>query len=93
MRTGGIHSSNVRGRERLVRDLMLTAGAVAGLCAAPAYAQVADETPAGEAAASEANEDENVIVVSGYRASIEQALEQKREAEAFVDVFTAEDIG
>ena len=93
MRTGGIHSSNVRGRERLVRDLMLTAGAVAGLCAAPAYAQVADETPAGEAAASEANEDENVIVVSGYRASIEQALEQKREAEAFVDVITAEDIG
>src|SRR4051812_18285053 len=33
------------------------------------------------------------VVVTGYRRSIEESLNQKREANAFVDVITAEDIG
>ncbi|MBW6525623.1 TonB-dependent receptor [Sphingomonas sp. RHCKR7] len=33
------------------------------------------------------------IVVTGYRRSIEQSLNRKREANAFVDVITAEDVG
>ncbi len=33
------------------------------------------------------------IVVTGYRRSIEESLSRKREANAFVDVITAEDIG
>ncbi|MBW4331955.1 TonB-dependent receptor [Stakelama sp. CBK3Z-3] len=33
------------------------------------------------------------IVVTGYRQSIEASLEQKRNANAFVDVITAEDVG
>ncbi|MFV0623379.1 TonB-dependent receptor [Sphingomonas sp. ac-8] len=33
------------------------------------------------------------IVVTGYRRSIEESLNQKREANAFVDVITAEDVG
>lgn len=90
MRIGELHSSTVRGRERFVRELMLTAGAVAGLCAVPAQAQTAEEPPAEEAA-EEATGD--VIVVSGYRASIEASLQQKREANAFVEVITAEDVG
>lgn len=44
------------------------------------------------AAAPEAEADPD-IVVTGYRESIEQALQQKREANAFVEVITAEDIG
>ncbi len=41
----------------------------------------------------EAIDDEDVIVVSGFRASLESAQEIKREADTFVDVITAEDIG
>ena len=36
---------------------------------------------------------EEAIVVTGYRQSIEESLEQKRQANAFVDVITAQDIG
>ncbi len=37
--------------------------------------------------------DDNVIVVSGFRASLESAQNLKRDADTFVDVITAEDIG
>ena len=40
-----------------------------------------------------ASADENVIVVSGYRASLESAQNIKRNADTVVDVVTAEDIG
>lgn len=44
------------------------------------------------AAANEQSADD-AIVVTGYRRSIEESLEQKRQANAFVDVITAQDIG
>ena len=76
-------------------------GTVSGLAlclglGAPALAQDADEgieseTPGGTPEAVE--DDENVIVVSGFRASLESAQNIKRDADTFVDVITAEDIG
>ncbi|SMQ73378.1 TonB-dependent receptor [Altererythrobacter xiamenensis] len=55
--------------------------------AAPAYAQDADSEEA------EAPAEENVIIVSGFRASLENAQNIKRDADTFVDAITAEDIG
>ncbi|RIA46869.1 TonB-dependent receptor [Hephaestia caeni] len=76
-------------RAALVRDLMLTAGAVVGLCGAgQAYAQTA-QPQTGQAAQGA----DDSIVVTGYRESIERSLEQKRNANAFIDVITAEDVG
>ena len=51
--------------------------------------------PLGDAATAAPQDDAagGDIVVTGYRQSIEQSLSRKREANAFVDVITAEDIG
>ncbi|MGQ7830454.1 TonB-dependent receptor [Altererythrobacter sp. Z27] len=56
------------------------------MIAAPAMAQDADaeEQPA---------EEETAIVVTGFRASLENAQNIKRNADTFVDAITAEDIG
>ncbi|WP_083720782.1 TonB-dependent receptor [Sphingopyxis sp. QXT-31] len=54
---------------------------LAALAMAPAFAQDAAPAP------------EDEIVVSGIRASLEQAAEIKREADQVVDVITAEDVG
>lgn len=90
MKAGQFHSPKLRGRQRLTRDLMLTAGIVVGLCSASAQAQ--DQAPAADAQAGDAAQDE-AIVVTGYRRSIEESLEQKRQANALIEVITAEDIG
>ena len=57
--------------------------------AGPAYAQDADED---EAAPAEAQDTANEIVVSGFRASLQNAQNIKRDADTFVDAVTAEDI-
>jgi len=54
---------------------------------------MAQETPAADAPAQEAPADEGEIVVSGFRASLNTALNQKREETAAVDSIVAEDIG
>ena len=55
-----------------------------------AFAQTAEaEEPAEEAAAA----DEDIIIVSGFRASLENAQNIKRDADTFVDAITSEDIG
>ncbi|MCC4251270.1 MAG: TonB-dependent receptor [Pseudomonadota bacterium] len=78
-------------RRRMLRGLMLSASLVGGIAAAQAQdAAPAVQQPAGADPGSAAPAD---IVVTGYRQSIEQSLRQKREANAFVDVITAEDIG
>ena len=56
---------------------------LAALAMAPAYAQ--------DAAA--ASPDDDVIVVTGIRASLERAADIKREASQVMDVITAEDVG
>ena len=55
------------------------------LLSVPAFAQSND----GE----EASNDENVIVVTGLRASLDEAISLKRDEAGVVDVITAEDIG
>src|SRR3546814_455010 len=75
--------------------LMLTAGAVAGLCAVPAQAQTADgaQVDAQVQSNDAAGAPGDAIVVTGYRESIEKSLEQKRDSNALIEVITAEDIG
>lgn len=82
------------GNGRLACKLMLSASAIVGF-AATAQAQTAQDSSAQPAQEETAQPGAtgDAIVVTGYRASIEQALELKREADAFIDVITAEDIG
>ncbi len=105
----GVGTPSARSRAKLIRDLMLTAGAVAGFAgvaqaqtapadqAAPqAVASATDATaqPADpQATDPQAVDAGNDIVVTGYRQSIEASLRTKREANAFIDVITAEDVG
>ncbi|MGF7151677.1 TonB-dependent receptor [Sphingomonas zeicaulis] len=62
--------------------------------AAPAHAQdAATPPPAEEAAAAPAEAPEQDIVVTGFRASLASALNQKRTETAAIDSIVAEDIG
>jgi len=77
------------------RRLKLCLLATAGFCIAavgPAHAQETADDSTSAGVAGETADDAD-IVVTGYRRSIEENLEQKRKANAFVDVITAEDIG
>ena len=68
--------------------------ALCAMMAQPAFAQDAEEEPTTEEPVEEpAAQDENVITVTGFRASLQSAQGIKREADTFVDVITAEDIG
>ncbi|GGO92352.1 TonB-dependent receptor [Stakelama pacifica] len=91
MKTSGIRLSKISARQRLVRHLMLTASAVAGFAGAASAQETGtqQETTAPTSAQDGASD----IVVTGYRQSIEASLEQKRDANAFIDVITAEDVG
>lgn len=66
-----------------------TAVVLAGALA-PAFAQTA---AAPTAAASAAKPDVQTVEVRGIRASLQQSLNQKRNAESHVEVITAEDVG
>lgn len=71
-----------------------SAGAIALLTVSPARAQdqsAQDANIQGQAAEAEAEAD--AIVVTGIRASLEQSIEQKREAAVVMDTINAEDIG
>jgi len=69
-----------------------TAVALAGALAAPAYAQSA-AAPAPAASAVKEKEAVQTVEVTGIRASMQQSLNQKRNAETHVEVITAEDVG
>jgi len=60
---------------------------------APAHAQQAAEPQGAESEPDESAEGEDAIVVTGFRAALESAQAVKRDADTFVDVITAEDIG
>ena len=87
-------TARIRSRARLIRDLMLTAGAVVGFSGI-AQAQTAPAAPdaSAQAADPQAADSAGEITVTGYRQSIEASLRTKREANAFIDVITAEDVG
>ena len=62
-----------------------------GLSATTAWAQ--DDNPADESAQEAATEEDDVIVVTGIRASLQNSMNIKREAQGVVDAISAEDIG
>jgi TonB-dependent receptor len=64
--------------------------ALSVLFASPVFAQDAN---AQTAAVDDKPADEDTIVVTGYRKALESAQNKKRDADTFVDVITAEDIG
>ena len=64
--------------------------ALSAVIAAPAYAQDAADDSNADATAQETD---NEIIVSGFRASLESAQNIKRDSDTFVDAITAEDIG
>lgn len=70
--------------------LALTTASSLALCAAqPALAQTTEQPEE----AVEVAETEDVIVVTGFKKSLENAQNVKRDADTFVDAITAEDIG
>ncbi|BDI60949.1 TonB-dependent receptor [Qipengyuania nanhaisediminis] len=69
-----------------------TVSGLAMALATPALAQEAD-ADADVSTDEQAGDDENVILVTGFRASLENAQNIKRDADTFVDAVTAEDIG
>ncbi len=80
------------GASRSQRLIALTTASSLALCAfaaQPAFAQTTGDT----AEAPEAAAEENDIVVTGYRKALETAQKVKRDADTFVDVISAEDIG
>lgn len=88
--------TDLASRQRRCRATPVAMAVGAALLAlANAHAQTA---PAGKPAAQPAEKkaDTNqleTVVVAGYRYSIEKSLDQKRDANAIVEVVTAEDIG
>lgn len=75
---------------RLSATPIATAVAMALLSLSSAHAQTAT---AEQPADTTADATQAKVVVTGYRYSIQKSLDQKREANAIVDVVTAEDIG
>ncbi|MDP9123588.1 MAG: TonB-dependent receptor [Pseudomonadota bacterium] len=63
--------------------------ALAGAVAVPAFAQ----TAAAPAAAASAADGVQIVEVTGIRASLQSAINVKRNAETHIDVISAEDIG
>jgi len=82
---------------RLIALTTASGLAIGALTASPAYAQDADpaeeEARENEAGIDEGLDPENIIIVSGYRQSLESAQDYKENADTVVDVITAEDIG
>ncbi len=78
-------------RSDMLRNVLLTTTSLAIVTIVPLGVAHAQEARP-EAAATQEEEGE-AILVTGYRASIREALRQKRDANAIVEVITAEDIG
>ncbi|HEX8787980.1 MAG TPA: TonB-dependent receptor, partial [Telluria sp.] len=82
---------------RLCATPIATAVALALMSIASAHAQTT-ETPADKPAEQSADKPADTtqgekVVVTGFRYSIDKSLDQKRDANAIVDVVTAEDVG
>ncbi len=80
------HEVSVSKRQHRYRSLLASAsGGVLLLASLGGVAQAQDATSGGEQLEE--------IIVTGFRGSIEASVRDKREANAFVDVINAEDIG
>jgi TonB-dependent receptor len=86
-------NASVAPRRRLVVLGTASALAISAAMASPALAQdTQEEEPAAEEE-QVADPAQPEIIVSGFRASLSSAQNIKRDADTFVDVITAEDIG
>ncbi|MDQ1230330.1 iron complex outermembrane receptor protein [Sphingomonas sp. SORGH_AS 879] len=77
------------------RSIILTATALAGI-QGTAFAQTSGQTadaPTQTAPGSDQSDSSGDVVVTGIRSSLRNAINVKREANAVVDVITAEDVG
>ena len=87
MREDNLARNSVFGASHSQRLVVLTTVSALALCASqPAFAQTTEDTP-------EAAEAEDAIIVTGFKKSLESAQNIKRDADTFVDVISAEDIG
>ena len=84
-----MNTSRIAPKRRLLALSTASGLAMSMVIAGPAYAQDAEE----DEDTTEIAETGNEIVVSGFRASLENAQNIKRDADTFVDAVTAEDIG
>lgn len=78
------------------RMLMLGTASGLAICTVLSGAAFAQEEPVDqveEAVRDEAEDEEDVIVVQGFRRSLQNAQDIKENADTFVDAITAEDIG
>jgi TonB-dependent receptor len=78
---------------RLAALATVSGFALCALLSANVYAQAVPATPAQPATTTPDEPETEVVVVTGFRRSLENAQNVKRIAETFVDVVTAEDIG
>ena len=91
-----MHSRSSRNRSTFLAAASVLA---LGVATPPAFAQAADAADTGRQAAPEtaaqpaAEPGGDVIVVTGFRASLESALNAKRESNLIIESVTAEDIG
>ena len=66
----------------------------AGVLAQPAQAEPQDDQDEGQLVGDEQQaEDDNVIVVTGFRAALESAVNENRNSDLILESVTAEDIG
>ena len=79
-------------RSTLTATVSMSAFAVA-LVASPVLAQEQNTGDDANATTTNVDDEENVIVVSGIRAAIDNSVAQKRENTSIVEVVSAEDIG
>jgi outer membrane cobalamin receptor len=82
--------SRMYGRDAL--SAAITFALAAALAPASVFAQQA-ATPAAAPAETPTATTLDSVQVTGYRFAIEKSLDQKRDANAVVDVITAEDVG
>ncbi len=75
------------------RSMALATASSLAISIAMAPAVIAQEAEEGGDDTEAVVEDENVIIVTGFKASLESAQNIKRDSDTFVDAITAEDIG
>ena len=82
---------NIRARGANGLSLNASVAAIALSVPSLAFAQDAEEAP--EQIASSSDSDDGAIVVTGIRASLADALDQRRKADVFLDGISSDDIG
>lgn len=75
-------------RNRVLKFALLGATILGGAMTVPAFAQTNDQT-----AKAKSSDDSTVVVVTGYRASLQSATKAKKDSTNFTETIFAEDLG